>query len=672
MDIRQAGKRITELIGQIDYHNRKYYIEDNPVVSDYEFDMLLKELSELEARFPELITPDSPTQRVGGEPVKEFKPVRHVSPMLSLDNTYNKDDLSEFDGRIRRLIPGTGFEYFVELKIDGIASSLTYEDGKLTVAATRGDGLTGDDITHNARTIRSIPLSIRNIPAALSGMRFHVRGEIFLPLKSFEKINDERLSGGLEPFANPRNAAGGSLKQLDPGITAKRGLDFFAYQLVPEDADRPASALMFGSQSNSMAILEEMGFKVNKLHRKCPGIDCVTGFCNEWEAKRGELPYEIDGMVIKVDDLQLQGRLGSTGKSPRWAISYKFPAKQATTTVNGIIASVGRTGAVTPVAFLEPVRLGGVTVSRAALYNADELERLNINVGDLVLVERGGEVIPKVVKVVEKKTPGVYKLPDKCPSCGGGLVREEGEAATRCINISCPVQLQKNVEHYASRAAMDIEGMGPKVIALLIREGLIDDFADLYKLKIDDLVPLERMGNKSAENLTDNIESSKSRPLSRLYYGLGIRHVGGRSAEILAARFNSLDDLMKADAAELETLNEIGPVMAKAIYDFFREERNINVINKLKSAGVKTAEERKTPQAPQNLEGKTFVFTGTISLPRAQAEDLVKKRGGKVTSSVSKKTDFVIAGLDPGSKYDTAKKLGVKIISEEDFKDMLR
>jgi DNA ligase (NAD+) len=667
MDLTQAAKRINELRETIEYHNRKYYVEYNPVIPDYDFDMLMKELEELEVQFPELLTPDSPTQRVGGAPIKQFRQVHHVSPMLSLSNTYNKDDLAEFDERIRRLAPGTDFEYFVELKIDGVASSLTYEDGKLEVAATRGDGTTGDDITHNARTIHSIPLSVRNIPDALKGMRFHVRGEIFLPLKSFEKINDERLAAGEEPFANPRNAAGGSLKQLDPGITAKRGLDMFAYQLVPED-----DPFMFGSQSGSMAALEEMGFKVNGLHKKCRDIDCVIGFCNEWEAKRDTLPYEIDGMVIKVDDLRLQGRLGQTGKSPRWAISYKFPAKQATTKVNQIIASVGRTGTVTPVAFLEPVRLGGVTVSRAALYNADELERLNINVGDLVLVERGGEVIPKVVKVVEKKTPGAYKLPENCPSCGSALVREEGEAATRCINISCPVQLQKNVEHYASRGAMDIEGLGPKVVALLIRAGLVEDFADLYKLTVSELVPLERMGKKSAENLVENIERSKSKPLARLYYGLGIRHVGGRSAEVLARRYNSLDDLIGAKTGELETINEIGPVMAKAIHDFFREERNLKVINKLRAAGVRTSEERKAPEAPQDLAGKTFVFTGTISLPRAEAEDRVKKRGGKVSSSVSKKTDYVVAGEDPGSKYDNAKKLGVKILTEEEFKELVR
>ncbi len=666
MDLREAEKRIKELVGEIEYHNRKYYVEDNPVISDYEFDMLVKELSELEARFPELVTPDSPTRRVGGEPIKEFKPVRHVSPMLSLDNTYNKNDLSEFDGRIKRIIPDARYDYFVELKIDGIASSLTYEGGRLAIAATRGDGLTGDDITHNARTIRSIPLSIRNIPESLSNTRFHVRGEIFLPLKSFEKINNERLSGGLEPFANPRNAAGGSLKQLDPSVTARRGLDFFAYQLVPE-----GDQTMPGSQSRSMELLEEMGFKVNRHNRKCPDIGCVMDFCNEWEAKRSELAYEIDGMVIKVDDLRLQGRLGSTGKSPRWAISYKFPAKQATTKVNDIIASVGRTGAVTPVAFLEPVRIGGVTVSRAALYNADELERLCINVGDVVIVERGGEVIPKVVKVVEKKTDGVFRLPDKCPSCGGRLVRDEGEAATRCINTSCPVQLQKNVEHYASRGAMDIEGLGPKVIDLLIQAGLVGDYADLYGLNTGDLVPLERMGKKSAENLVENIQNSKDRPLSRLYYGLGIRHVGGRSAEILAARFNSLDELIKAETAELEAINEIGPVMAKSIHDFFREEKNLNVISKLKAAGVKTSEERKTPETPQSLAGKTFVFTGAISLPRAEAEDMVKSRGGKVTSSVSKKTDYVVAGADPGSKYDKARELGVEIISETQFKKML-
>ncbi|MGA2193457.1 MAG: NAD-dependent DNA ligase LigA [Nitrospirota bacterium] len=663
----EAEKRLRELRAEIDYHNRKYYIEDSPVVSDYEFDRLMAELIRLEGEFPGLVTPDSPSLRVGGAPIKQFKQVRHAAPMLSLDNTYNKDDLLDFDRRVKRLIPGEQFDYMVELKIDGVAASLSYNSGMLEYAATRGDGMVGDDITHNARTIRSIPINVTDMPDDLRGSRFYVRGEIYLPLKSFRKINEERLERGLEPFANPRNAAGGTLKQLDPSIAARRGLSMFSYSLLPEYDPE-----LFGTQSRSFEVLGKMGFRVNKNARKFGSIDEVIGFCNDWEDKRGGLDYEIDGLVVKVDDLRLQARLGATAKSPRWAISYKFPAKQATTVVENIIASVGRTGAVTPVAFLKPVHLGGVTVSRASLYNADELKQLNINIGDRVLVERGGEVIPKVVKVVGKMTDGPFELPKNCPVCGGELVREEGESATRCINTACPVQLQKNVEHYASRSGMDIEGLGPKVITLLIDNGIIKDFADLYDIDVLKLIPLERMGQKSAENLVREIESSKARPLERLYYALGIRHVGSRSAEMLAERYGSLDELMAAGEEELQSIYEIGPVMAKSIHDFFKEERNIRVIDKLRRAGVRMSEERKKPAAGHKLAGKTFVFTGAMSMPRSEAEAAVKDMGGKATSSVSKNTDYVVAGADPGSKYEKAKELGVKILTEDEFRDLLK
>jgi DNA ligase (NAD+) len=791
MDLTQAAKRANELREIIEYHNRKYYVEYNPVIPDYDFDMLMKELEELESQFPELLTPDSPTQRVGGVPIKQFRQVHHVSPMLSLSNTYNKDDLAVFDKRIKKLIPEINFGYFVELKIDGVASSLTYENGTLTVAATRGDGTVGDDITHNARTVRSIPLSVGNIPEPLKGKRFHVRGEIFLPLKSFEKINDELISRGEEPFANPRNAVGGSLKQLDPGVTAKRGLDMFAYQLVLED-----DPFLLVSQSESVKTLETMGFKINKNNKLCRDIDEVITFCNEWEDKRGTLQYEIDGIVIKVDNLRLQAMLGSTGKFPRWATSFKYPPKQAETTVKKIIASVGRTGAITPVAIFEPVEVGGVTISRAALYNADELVRLNINEGDLVTVERGGEVIPKVVAVVKKgPNEGPFSLPENCPACNGKLVREEGEAATRCINISCPVQLQKNVEHYASRGAMDIDGLGPEVIELLISNKLISDFADLYTLNILQLIPLERMGRKSAENLVREIQNNKMRPLKRLFYALGIRNVGSQNAEILAKKYNSLYELMKASGEEsiyvpepveivaveqhrihvkhfilrfsdnsrfrevpdkfkvavsipgegevtrdvkrekdnkfvlsiqnvdhvsnkpskgdklnakqgsvpkksekddtnararraMYGLNKgdkvsirgpfgakfpITPVMAKSIHDYFKEERNKRVIEKLKNAGVKTYEEKITKKhEAAKIKDKTFVFTGTLSMPRLEAEARVKELGGKVTSSVSKNTDYVVAGTEPGSKLQKAQELGVTILSEEKFQDLLK
>jgi len=659
--------RILELRAEIERHNRLYYVEARPEVSDYEYDKMMEELVRLEAEHPELAAPDSPTQRVGGEPIKEFKPVRHTTPMLSLDNTYNKDELAEFDGRIRKLIPGETFDYVVELKIDGVASSLTYRDGTLLVAATRGDGTTGDDITHNARTIKSIPLSLHEVPLALKGKTFEVRGEIFLPLTSFGKLNEDKLENGEEPFANPRNAAAGSLKQLDPKAAAKRGLDIFVYSLVPE-----GDPALLVTHQDCIEALKGMGFKVNPHIKPCKDIGEVVDYCNYWEDKRDSLDYEIDGMVIKVNQLALQERLGATGKSPRWAISYKFPAKQATTVVEDIIASVGRTGTITPVAVLKPVPLGGVTISRATLHNADELGRLGINIGDLVLIERGGEVIPKVIKVTDKRSVWVFRLPDRCPACGGETVREEGEAATRCINVGCPAQLQKNVEHFASRSGMDIEGLGPKVVALLIDNKLITDFADIYKLKVEELVPLERMGRKSAENLVAAIEKSKGRPLDRLYFALGIRHVGTRSAEILSERYPSLDSLMTAMVEDLQGIYEIGPVMAKGIHDFFREERNLKVIGKLKGAGVRMEEERAAkPASAQPFAGKTFVFTGALTIPRTDAEAMVKSRGGKATSSVSKNTDYVVAGADPGSKYDKARELGVTVLTEEEFKKLV-
>lgn len=679
----QAEKRVRELREEIESHNYKYYVEDNPVISDYEYDKLMSELVELERQFPDLVSPDSPTQRVGGAPIKEFRQVRHAFPMLSLDNTYNMEELAEFDKRVKKLIPGQEFGYTVELKIDGVASSLTYEDGALTVAATRGDGTVGDDITHNAKTIKSIPLSVKRVPGPLKGKRFYVRGEIYMPLTAFRKLNEERLESGEEPFANPRNAAAGSLKQLAPSITAKRGLNIFVWQLLPEE-----DPLLFKTHSGSFEVLREMGFRVNPHVRPCKDISEVMDYCNHWEEKRYTLDYEIDGMVVKVDDLSLQARLGATGKSPRWAISYKFPAKQATTVVEDIVPSVGRTGVITPVAFLKPVALGGVTISRATLHNADELERLGINVGDVVLIERGGEVIPKVVKVVQKKMPGVFRLPDRCPDCGGAVVREEGEAATRCINVSCPTQLQKNVEHFASRAGMDIDGLGPKVIASLIENGLIKDFTDLYKLTdVLQLIPLERMGSKSAENLVSAIKKSKDRPLDRLYYAIGIRHIGDRNAEILAERYHSLDELADASLEDLKGIYKEKKtdnkekekesdrdkwVIARSIYDFFKEPRNLAVIEKLKQAGVKTSEEPRAKAAMrERLAGKTFVFTGTISMPRPEAEAKVKELGGKVTSSVSRNTDYVVAGAEPGSKYDKAKELGVKILTEGEFKRLL-
>ena len=666
MDRAEAEARIIKLREDIARHDRLYYVDAMPVISDSEYDALMAELIALEKEHPDLVTPDSPSQRVGGEPVKEFGQVEHATQMLSLDNTYNKDELVEFDGRVRKLLPGEVYEYVVELKIDGVAASLTYEDGVLAVAATRGDGRVGDDITHNAKTIRNIPVKIANVPNQLVGKRFDVRGEIFLPLNAFRKMNEHRLDAGEEPFANPRNAAAGSLKQLDPKVTARRGLDMFVYALMQGGAGKAT-----GTHYDNMKVLGGMGFNVNPNVKLCADIEKVVEYCDYWEDRRDKLDYEIDGMVVKVNSIAQQDRLGATGKSPRWAISYKFPAKQATTVVEDILASVGRTGAITPVAALRPVPLGGVTISRATLHNADELVRLNINVGDTVLIERGGEVIPKVIKVVEKNSEGVFRLPSTCPECSGEVVREEGEAATRCINIGCPAQVQKNIEHFASRGAMDIEGLGPKVVALLIENGLVRDLHDLYHLSAQDLEPLERMGRKSAVNLVAAIEKSKSRPLDRLYYAVGIRHVGTRSAEILADRYPSVEVLKNAGVDELQAIDEIGPVVAKSIHDFFHEERNVRVLDELARAGVRMEGERKAAR-PQPLAGKTFVFTGTLTMPRSEAEKIVKDLGAKASSSVSKKTDYVVAGGEPGSKYDNAVKLGVKVLTEEEFVRLVR
>jgi len=670
MDKDSAIKKSAELREKIEYHNRRYYVDAEPEISDYEFDMLLKDLEAIEAEYPDLVTPDSPTQRVGGEPVSGFRQVEHLksAPMLSLDNTYNRDELADFDRRVKKLLDREEVEYSVELKIDGVAASLTYIDGMLSVAATRGDGVTGDDITHNVRTIRSVPLKVTDMPEGLSGGGFDVRGEIFIPLPKFRKLNDMRIDKGEEPFANPRNAAAGSLKQLDPKVASKRGLDMFIYSLVPHENREP-----YPTQEESFRALDTMGFKVTPNMKVFNNIDDVMKHCAEFEEKRDSLDFEIDGMVVKVNSLTDREILGATGKSPRWAISYKFAARQATTKLIDVLPSVGRTGAITPVAVLEPVPLGGVTVSRASMYNADELERLGVNAGDRVLIERGGDVIPKVVKVVEKNSEGVFRLPSKCPECGGEVIREEGEAATRCINTACPAQVSKNIEHFAARSAMDIDGLGPKVVAALLSAGLIKDYSDLYKLDADDVAGLERMGKKSAENLVSVIKKSKERPLGKLIYALGIRHVGERSAETLADTFGSLDKLMDAGVDELSEVLDIGPVVAKSIYDFFREGHNRALIERLRDTGVNLVSDKTAGPSAESeaIKGKTFVFTGALSMPRPEAEKLVRERGGKATSSVSKRTDYVVAGEDAGSKLEKANKLGVKVITEEEFKAML-
>ncbi|OGW59803.1 MAG: DNA ligase (NAD(+)) LigA [Nitrospirae bacterium RBG_16_64_22] len=662
-EIVRKARRLREKIA---HHDRKYYVEDAPEISDAEYDALIDELRSIENAHPELVTPDSPTQRVGGQPTKVFPPFRHAVPMLSLDNTYSKEELTLFHNRVARFLGAEVPEYVVELKIDGVAVALRYEQGSLRVGGTRGNGETGDEITANLRTIRSIPLSVRGAGEA-GRLTFEVRGEVFMPRKAFERVNEEREDAGDPLFANPRNACSGSLKLQDPRDVAGRRLDAFFYAYLP---GRGAPA--FPTHAQGLDFLGTLGFKVNPNIRVCRGVEEVIRVCDSWEEKRDTLPYEIDGMVVKVNDIALQERLGATGKSPRWAISYKFPAKQATTRLLSIEVQVGRTGTLTPVAHLELVPLGGVTVKRATLHNEDEIRRKDVRIGDRVILERGGEVIPKVVGVVTSVRTGHekrFEMPKDCPVCGARVVREEGEAASRCTNVSCPAQLARTIEYFGGRSAMEIENLGPAIVAQFLEKGLVKDAADLYALSEGDLVPLERMGEKSAANLVSAIEASKDRPLSRLIFALGIRHVGVRTAEVLADRFHSIDALRKASAAELEDVEEVGPIVAQAIADHFREPRNIKVMEKLERAGVRMKEERKAaPKAGQTLAGKTFVFTGTISIPREEAAAMVKARGGKVTDSVSKKTDYVVVGEDPGSKADKARALGVKTIDEKEFR----
>ncbi|MBI3393507.1 MAG: NAD-dependent DNA ligase LigA [Nitrospirae bacterium] len=660
-DIGRKARRLREAIRR---HDRKYYVEDAPEISDAEYDALVDELKAIEKAHPELVTPDSPTQRVGGEPTKVFPPFRHAVPMLSLDNTYSKEELTLFHDRVARFLGAEVPEYVVELKIDGVAVALRYEGGMLRVGGTRGNGEAGDEITANLRTIRSIPLSVK---AEGEGLAFEVRGEVFMPRKAFDRANEEREDAGEPLFANPRNACSGSLKLQDPRDVAGRRLDAFFYAYLP---GRGAPA--FPTHAQGLDFLGTLGFKVNPNIRVCRGVEEIIRVCDSWEERRDALPYEIDGMVIKVNDVSLQERLGATGKSPRWAISYKFPAKQATTKLLSIEVQVGRTGTLTPVAHLEPVPLGGVTVKRATLHNEDEIRRKDVRVGDRVILERGGEVIPKVVGVVTSVRTGHekrFEMPKDCPVCGGRVVREEGEAASRCTNVSCPAQLKRTIEYFGGRSAMDIENMGPAIVAQILTKGLVKDAADLYALTEEKVVSLERMGEKSARNLIAAIEGSKDRPLSRLVFALGIRHVGVRTAEILADRFRSIDALRRAGAEELESVEEIGPIVAQAIADHFREPRNVKVLEKLERAGVRMKDERKlAPRSGQTLAGKTFVFTGTISIPREEAAAMVKSEGGKVTDSVSKKTDYVVVGEDPGSKADKARALGVKTIDEKEFR----
>ncbi len=663
MDVEKRIKELRKLIEKYDY---EYYVLAQPSISDYEYDQLMKELETLEKAHPEFITPDSPTQRVSGQPIKEFPTVVHRKPMLSLSNTYSETEFREFDRRVRSALAGQQVEYVAELKIDGLAVSLIYENGRFSLGATRGDGIQGDDITPNLRTIRAIPLRVKgdNIPPL-----FEVRGEVYMPKKAFARLNQEREEQGETLFANPRNAAAGSLKLQDPKLVARRGLSFWAYYL---DSDTPG--FLADTHYENMLKLREMGFPVNPNMRLCQTLDDVFDYFKEWEKKRDSLPYEIDGVVVKVNDLRQQEFLGSTAKSPRWAIAYKFKAIQVETVLERIVWQVGRTGIVTPVAELRPVQLAGTTVSRATLHNVDEIMRKDIHEGDYVYLEKGGDIIPKVVGVNKEKRKGKPKpveIPKTCPVCGTPLIRLEGEVAIRCPNLNCPAQIKRRIEHFASRGAMDIEGMGTALVDMLVDKGLIKSFADIYHLKKDEVAKLERMGEKSAQNLLTAIERSKQQPLDRLIFALGIPYIGSTAAKILANRFKSLQALMNASYEELEQIEGIGEKMAQSIVEFFKNEQNRKVIDELIKAGVRTEAEEQEKQGTE-LEGKIFVLTGTLPhLKRTEAAKLIEKHGGKVASSVSGKTSFVLAGEDPGSKYDKAKQLGVPIIDEETFLRMI-
>ncbi|MGB4043722.1 MAG: NAD-dependent DNA ligase LigA, partial [Thermacetogeniaceae bacterium] len=621
------------------------------------------ELESLEREFPELITPDSPTQRVGGAPLEQFRSVRHTTPLFSLANAFDEGDLRDFDRRVRQL-SGTAVDYVVEPKIDGLSVVLTYENGEFVLGATRGDGITGEDITENLRAVRLLPKKLNGAPP-----RLVVRGEAFMPKKAFALLNEERDAKGEQPFANPRNAAAGSLRQLDPKVTAGRTLGVYVYQVL-EGMDREIS-----SQWEALSLLRDFGFSVQEQSRYCRDIEEVIDCCSEWVEKRHSLNYEIDGLVVKVNSLHLYDILGYTAKSPRWAIAFKFPAEQAVTQVKDIFVRVGRTGVLTPIAILEPVQVGGVTVSRATLHNEEMIRQKDVRVGDYVLVQRAGDVIPEVVRVLPERRTGeekVFKMPDYCPVCGSKVLHLEGEVAARCTGIACPAQLKELVIHFVSREAMDVEGMGPALVEQLVDKKLISDPADIYTLSKEDLAKLERMGEKSADNIVRAIERSKERGLAHLLYALGIRHVGIKSAEILANKFGSLDVLARASFEELTGIPEIGPKIARSIEVFFQQEQTSRLIAKLKRAGVKMEQERERENGELVLAGKVFVLTGTLpNLSRKEAEALIKKHGGKISSSVSKKTDYVVAGSDPGQKYDKAKQLGIPIISEDELLQMV-
>jgi len=663
--------KIEALREKIRHHEYRYYVLDDPQISDAEFDQLMNALKGLEAEHPDLIQPDSPTQRVGGKPREGFVKVPHSSPMLSLDNTYNQEDLRNWERRVHELSGRKDIQYVCELKLDGMSLALRYEDGRLARGITRGDGFIGEDVTLNVRTVRSIPLSVSKEKLKKAGIPtdFEVRGEMLMPIASFRKMNEEREQKGLSLFANPRNATAGTVRQLDPSIPAQRRLDFFAYMLLKD------GRTYFDWHWEMLNALDAAGFKVNASRKLAKSFEEVWKFIEQEEPKREMLPYEIDGIVVKLDRTALQDELGYTGKAPRWAIAYKYAARAGVTQIEDILVQVGRTGKLTPVAALKPVPIGGTTVSRATLHNMDEIERLGVKISDYVEVERGGDVIPKVTRVVEDKDHPrghkSFRMPEKCPVCGTHVVRTEGEVDYRCVNANCPAKLRETILHFASRGVMNIEGMGDALVTQLTDRGLVKNVADIYKLTKADLLSLARMGDKSAQNVLDEIEASKKLPLDRVIYGLGIRFVGERTAQFLAEHFGSMDVLMNAGPEELQQVNEVGPRIAESIAEFFKEPRNRELVKRLRDAGLSF--EGKKKERGTQLDGKTFVLTGTLSrYSRDAAKKLIEDAGGRVAGSVSKKTDYVIAGADAGSKLEKARELKLSVIGEEEMEKLAR
>jgi DNA ligase (NAD+) len=663
-------KKIEALRDQIRHHEYRYYVLDDPEITDAEFDQLMNELKKIETENPELVTPDSPTQRVGGKPREGFLKAPHSSPMLSLDNTYNVDDLRNWERRVHELAGRDDIEYVCELKLDGMSLALHYEDGKLVRGITRGDGTIGEDVTSNVRTVRSIPLSIPKEKLKKAGIPhdFEVRGEMLMPIASFKKMNEDRVNKGLPAFVNPRNATAGTVRQLEPSITAQRRLDYFAYALLKN------GATYFDRHWETLNALQTAGFKVNPARTLAKNFDDVWGFIQKEEPKRESLPYEIDGIVIKVNQTSLQRELGFTGKAPRWAIAYKYAARSGITKIEDILVQVGRTGKLTPVAALTPAFIGGTTVSRATLHNMDEIERLGVKIGDWVEVERGGDVIPKINRVVEDKDhprgTKSFHMPEKCPICGTHVVRTEGEVDYRCVNANCPAKLRESILHFASRGVMNIDGMGDALVNQLTDRGMVKNVADIYKITQTNLLSLDRMGDKSAQNVLKEIEASKKLPLERVIFGLGLRFVGERTAQFLAEHFGSMDALMNASEEELQQVNEVGPRIAKSIEEFFQEPKNRDLVEQLRKAGLALVGKKK--QRGTQLAGKTFVLTGSMArYSRDQAKKLIEDAGGRVAGSVSKKTDYVVAGEDAGSKLDKAKELGVAVIDEKKMEELL-